>query len=63
MVNPTKGRRREMSVRLKSDLVVESQKNQAAEWLQNLFREEDKIQDSFHVHGDIFYKFRYFFAS
>lgn len=28
--------------------------NEAAEWLQNLFRAKDKIQDSFHTHGDFF---------
>lgn len=33
---------------------VPADENEAAEWLQNLFREKDKIQDSFHVHGDFF---------
>lgn len=26
----------------------------AAEWLQNLFREKDELQESFHKHGDFF---------
>lgn len=28
--------------------------DEAAEWLQNLFREKDELQESFHKHGDFF---------
>lgn len=28
--------------------------NEAAEWMQELFRKKDRLQDSFHKHGDFF---------
>lgn len=33
---------------------VPSNEEEAAEWLQELFRFKDKLQDSFHTHGDFF---------
>lgn len=39
--------------RIPMDTVPENEE-QAAEWLQELFRQKDLMQDSFHNHGDFF---------
>lgn len=39
--------------RIPSESVPENEE-QAAEWLQELFRQKDAMQDSFHTHGDFF---------
>lgn len=39
--------------RIPTDTLPEKEED-AAEWLQELFREKDKMQESFHVHGDFF---------
>lgn len=43
-----------MHLRLIDMHTVPQSENKSAEWLQQLFREKDSLQDSFHAHGDFF---------
>lgn len=43
-----------MHVRLIDMHTVPDGEKESAEWLQQLFREKDALQDSFHKHGDFF---------
>ncbi|XP_058459235.1 1-acyl-sn-glycerol-3-phosphate acyltransferase delta-like [Malaya genurostris] len=49
-----KGITAHMHVRRIPTETLPEKEEEAAEWLQELFRQKDRMQDSFHIHGDFF---------